>query len=171
MDARIRSKRRHRPLHAAAETWRRVGGRQKKFSRTKISEMMIFSGKNFHFHAQNIWWPFFSHRPGFSDFPLFTVIKCPIVYDPFYTGKITISEKNFSIRQFFTLFILSHTSDNTTSLNIGGTNAWAVPTSNLGGPSPRGPSPPQVSAPAYTKINLCTARPIIYNYFKWSTFS
>ena len=28
---------------------------------------------------------------------------------------------------FFTLFVLSHTSDNTTSQNIGGTDAWAVP--------------------------------------------
>jgi len=28
---------------------------------------------------------------------------------------------------FFTLLILSHAPDNTTSLNIGGTNAWAVP--------------------------------------------
>jgi len=28
---------------------------------------------------------------------------------------------------FFTLFILSRTSNNTTSQNIGGTNAWTVP--------------------------------------------
>jgi len=31
---------------AAAETWRRVWWDGKKFSRTKISEMTIFSGKN-----------------------------------------------------------------------------------------------------------------------------
>ena len=43
---------------------------------------------------------------------------------------------------FSTLFILSRTSDNTTSQNIGGTNAWAVsPTSNFGGDRP--PSPPR----------------------------
>jgi len=46
-----------------------------------------------------------------------------VVFDPFLTRKTP----------FFTLLILSHASDNTTSLNIGGTNAWAVPTSNLGG--------------------------------------
>src|SRR6218665_15219 len=40
----------------------------------------------------------------------------------------------------FALFILSRASDNTTSLNIGGTNAWAVlPPQILGEPSP---SPP-----------------------------
>src|SRR6218665_926775 len=33
---------------------------------------------------------------------------------------------------FLTLFILSGASDNTTSQNIGGTDAWACPTSNFG---------------------------------------
>jgi len=37
---------------------------------------------------------------------------------------------------YFTQFVLSHASDNTTSRNIGGTDARAVPlTSNFGGPS------------------------------------
>src|SRR6218665_3767860 len=50
---------------------------------------------------------------------------------------MTISSQE---KQFFTLFMLSRTSDNTTSQNIGGTNAWAVPPPQiLGGPSP--PSP------------------------------
>ena len=40
-------------IHTAAETLRRVRGGRKKISRTKISEMTIFSGKNVHFHAQN----------------------------------------------------------------------------------------------------------------------
>src|SRR6218665_1335220 len=50
---------------------------------------------------------------------------------------------------FFTLFILSRTSDNTTSLNIGGTNAWAVPPPQivLGGPPPSPPrSPPLIAS-------------------------
>src|SRR6218665_3100153 len=47
--------------------------------------------------------------------------------------------KEFLNKTIFTLFILSHTSDNTTSLNIGGTNAWAVPTSNFGGDRPPAP--------------------------------
>src|SRR6218665_2358829 len=50
------------------------------------------------------------------------------IYDPFFTRKTTISEKNSLIRPFFTLFVLSRrASDITTPLNIGGTNAWAVP--------------------------------------------
>src|SRR6218665_1570288 len=41
---------------------------------------------------------------------------------------------------FFTLFVLLRPSDNTTSQNIGGTNAWAVPPPQiLGGPSPQSP--------------------------------
>ena len=63
--------------------------------------------------------PFFSQI-----FPMFAMLN--VIFDPFLTGKTP----------FFTLFILSRTSDNSTSLNIGGTNAWAVPTSNFGGPSP-----------------------------------
>src|SRR6218665_1860648 len=63
--------------------------------------------------------PFFSHI-----FRMFTMLN--VVYDHFLTRK----------PPFFTLFILSRTSDNTTSQNIGGTNARAVPTSNFGGLSP-----------------------------------
>src|SRR6218665_1460551 len=55
---------------------------------------------------------FFSHRPGSSDFShifrMFTMLN--VVYDHFLTRKT----------QFFTLFMLSRTSDNTTSQNIGG---------------------------------------------------
>ena len=40
-----------------------------------------------------------------------------VVYDPFLTRKTP----------FFTLFILSRASDNTTSQNVGGTDAWPVP--------------------------------------------
>src|SRR6218665_1662283 len=66
--------------------------------------------------------PFFSHI-----FRMFTMLN--VVYDHFLTRKT----------QFFTLFMLSCTSDNTTSQNIGGTNAWAVPPPQiLGGQSPLG---------------------------------
>src|SRR6218665_3053244 len=66
---------------------------------------------------------FFSRRPVSSDFPfllphvfrMFTMLND--IYDHFLTRKAP----------FFTLFILSRTSDNTASQNIGGTNAWAVP--------------------------------------------
>src|SRR6218665_2285857 len=70
--------------------------------------------------------PFFSQI-----FPFFTMLN--VVYDPFITRKTP----------FFTLFILSHALDNTTSQNIGGrTNAWAVPPPQiffLGGLSPQSP--------------------------------
>src|SRR6218665_3025871 len=67
--------------------------------------------------------PFFSHI-----FRMFTVLN--VVYDHFLTRET----------QFFTLFMLSRTSDNTTPQNIGGTNAWAVPPPQiLGGPSPQSP--------------------------------
>src|SRR6218665_2284876 len=66
---------------------------------------------------------FFSHI-----FRMFTMLN--VVYDHFLTRKT----------QFFTLFMLSRTSDNTTSQNIGGPNAWAVPPPQiLGGPSPQSP--------------------------------
>src|SRR6218665_591444 len=64
--------------------------------------------------------PFFSHI-----FHMFTMLNA--VYDHFLTRK----------PPFFTLFILSRTSDNTASQHIGGTNAWAVPPPQIsGGPSP-----------------------------------
>src|SRR6218665_1854061 len=57
--------------------------------------------------------PFFSQI-----FRIFaTLYMLNVVYDPFLTRKT----------QFFTLFIRSRASDNTTSKNIGGTDAWAVP--------------------------------------------
>jgi len=127
--------------------WRRPGaefGGRSNFSRTKISEWRFFR-KNFHFHAQNFGWPFFSHRPGFSDFP-FLFPDCPylyyikwlnVVYDPFHTRKTTIFRKEFRYDTFFTLFVLSRASDKTTSQNIGGTDSWAVPHLKFwGGPSP-----------------------------------
>src|SRR6218665_2070932 len=76
---------------------------------------------------------------------MFTMLN--VVYDHFLTRK----------PQFFTLFILSRTSDNTTSQNIGGTNAWAVPPSQiLGGPSPPVPprSPPLAGPPPSTCVHL-----------------
>src|SRR6218665_3233476 len=70
--------------------------------------------------------PFFSHI-----FRMFTMIN--VVYDHFLTRK----------PPFFTLFILSRTSDNTASQNFGGDQCMGrPPTSNFGGDRP-----PSVSAP------------------------
>ena len=68
----------------------------------------------------------------FRIFPFFSQISVPltrfnVVYDPFLTRTTTISEKNSFMTPFFTLFVLSRASDYTTSQNIGGTDAWAVP--------------------------------------------
>src|SRR6218665_4183737 len=79
---------------------------------------------------------FFSHLPGSSDFSflshifrMFTMLN--VVYDHFLTRET----------QFFTLFMLSRTSDNTTSQNIGWDQCMGgPPTSNFWGARP--PSPP-----------------------------
>src|SRR6218665_875293 len=99
--------------------------------------MTFFSEQNFHFHAHpKILMAFFSHRPGFSDFySLFSdspYLCCKMSYIHVYMTlssqeKSTISEMNSLRTPFFTLFELSRPSHNTSSLNIGGTNAWAVP--------------------------------------------
>src|SRR6218665_1685466 len=108
-------------LEGMGGPWRRIWGDQKIFSRPNFR-------KNFHFHGKNFdlvlrIFPFFSHI-----FHMFTMLN--VVYDHFLTRKT----------QFFTLFMLSRTSDNTTSQNIGGTNAWAVPPPQILGDHP--PSPP-----------------------------
>ena len=64
-----------------------------------------------------------------------------VVYDPFLTRKTTISEKISFMTPFFTLFVLSHASDNAASQNIGETDAWAVSHLKFWGDSPpRSPS-------------------------------
>ena len=48
-------------------------------------------------------------------------------FSPVYYVKCRIWPFPHKKNTIFTLFILSRTSDNTASQNIGGTNAWAVP--------------------------------------------
>src|SRR6218665_109437 len=105
-----------------------LGGTKKIFLRPNLKKISIFRVKI----SDDLFlvidlvlriFPFFSHI-----FRLFTMLN--VVYEHFLTRKT----------QFFTLFMLSRTSDNTTSQNIGGTNAWAVPPPQiLGGPSPQSP--------------------------------
>src|SRR6218665_798394 len=120
-------------LNSWAETWRRIWG-TKKFFRGPISgKISIFRVKI----SDDLFlvidlvlriFSFFSYI-----FRMFTMLN--VVYDHFLTRKT----------QFFTLFMLSRPSDNTTYQNIGGTNAWAVPRLNFFGV--RLPHPPQASAP------------------------
>src|SRR6218665_94370 len=107
-----------------AETWRRIWGTQKNFRGPISGKISIFRVKI----SDDLFlvidlvlriYPFFSHI-----FRMFTMLN--VVYDHFLTRK----------PQFFTLFILSRTSDNTTSQNIGGTNAWAVPPPQIWGDRP-----------------------------------
>src|SRR6218665_3327532 len=87
----------------------------------------------------------------FPIFPFFSQIfrMFNVVYDPFLTRKTP----------FFTLFILSRASDNTTSQNIGGTDAWAVPPPQIWGPSPS----PSSSPPLYTSTTINNS--IVIKYF------
>ena len=117
-------------LGTAAETWRRVWGDG------KISEWR-FWGKKFQYSRPKILMTFFSHRPGFSDFdslssdsPYLYCVKCrrPIIIWPFLHKEKHYLRKEFlDWHLFSTLFDLSRPFHNTTSKNIGGTNAWAVP--------------------------------------------
>src|SRR6218665_156274 len=74
-------------------------------------------------------------------FSIFYYVQCRI--GPFPHKNNHYFRKEFPYDTFFTLFVLSRTSDNTTSLNIGETDAWVVPhLKYLGGPSPSPPRPP-----------------------------
>src|SRR6218665_3093528 len=55
--------------------------------------------KKFPFSRPKFLMTFFSHRPGFSDFPLFTVIKCPI--RPFLRKKNHYFKKEFLNKTIF----------------------------------------------------------------------
>ena len=75
-----------------ADTWRRVWGDGKNFRQPRrlFLKKLPFSGKNF-------WLPFFSHRPGFSNFPsllhdfpdLYFVryVRYHTLHNPFLTRK------------------------------------------------------------------------------------
>src|SRR6218665_2367413 len=79
-----------------------------------------------------------------QDFLIFTLSLCPI--SPFLHRKKHYFRKEFlDDTYFFTLFELSRPSHNTTSQNIGGTNAWAIPHLKVWGDLP--PSPPPRSPP------------------------
>src|SRR6218665_1276224 len=100
---------------SVAETWRRVWGGRKIFSANPRFLNDVF-GEKFPFSRQNFLMTFFliidqisQIFPFFSQiFPIFAMLD--VIFDPFLTRKTP----------FFTLFVLSRASYNTTSLNIGG---------------------------------------------------
>src|SRR6218665_2552181 len=85
--------------------------------------------------------PFFSHI-----FRMFTMLN--VVYDHFLTRK----------PPFFTLFIPSRTSDNTTSQNIGGDQCMGRPPPQIFGCTVP-PSPPRSPPLTSTKIGFLTPSP------------
>ena len=127
------------PLSQWAETWRRVLGDGNKILRTKFSND-FFRKQKFHFIAQNFWWRFLVVN---SILSVSTVWNLTI----FLTKNLYFRTKNSSLRLFFSQFVLCLISNNSTSRNIGGTDALAVPISNFGGTVP--PVPPK--SPPMTK--------------------
>ena|SRR6218665_1844020 len=90
---------------------------------------------------------FFSHQPFFLTSSHILIYN---VYDSFLNEKRLLNQNNSSFTPLFSLLQLLQTSNNTTSQNIGGTDAFW-------GPSPQPPrSPPMVL------INLVS---LIVNYF------
>src|SRR6218665_1091561 len=68
-----------------------------------------------------------------QDFP-YLCAASNVVSDPFFTRKTPISENNSLMTPFLLCSCFRTHPTNTTSQNIGGTDAWAVlPTSNFGG--------------------------------------
>ena len=133
-------------LHTVAHRRRpgaEFGEDTEKNSLSEISEWR-FLGKNFHFHVQNFWWPVLVIHHVFRIFPVFFLIfhiftACNVVCDPSSREKPLFQK----IIPWWHLFLLcscfcAHPA-NTTSQNIRGTDAWAVPHLKFGGPSP---SPP-----------------------------
>src|SRR6218665_1066157 len=130
---------------AGAETWRRVWGGAKMFGRHKkfLDELFpekisILTPK----HSDDLFLVidqvFLILTLSFQILCIFIVSN--FVCDPFFTTKSPLSTKNFlTTHIFFTLFKLSHPSHNTISQNIGGTNAWAVPPSQIWGAAPAVP--------------------------------
>ena len=154
-----------------AETWRRVWGDGKFFSRTKISEWRFYR-KNVHFHCQNFWWLFLVIDQVFRIFPfvsqifrIFYYVKCPIW--PFPHKNNHLFQKRIPLwHLFFTLFILSRASDNTTSQNIGGRDAWAVPHLKFWGTV--APSPPRSPPLVYAVYKIINPYSLIASF--WSQF-
>src|SRR6218665_1003142 len=140
--------------------WRRPGAKfggvfGHFFRRTRFLKFLndVFGGEKFPFSRQKFLMTFFIDQifqifPFFFQmFPMFAMLD--VIFDPFLTRKTPL----------FTLFILSRASDNTTSLNIGGTNAWAVPHLKLWGAVPPR-SPPLQSVPYCNMQGGCLVRAV-----------
>src|SRR6218665_3316475 len=109
-----------------------------------------------------------------QDFP-YLCAASNVFSDPFFTRKTPISENNSLMTPFLLCSHFRTHPTNSTSQNIGGTDAWAVPTSNFWGPSPQAPPtsppmppfiylPPFLSPPTFRSVppsrNLSSSFPL-----------
>src|SRR6218665_2453791 len=102
---------------------------------------MSFFRKQCSFQRRKFLMTFLSHF--LMCLPLFTV--CHLIYNiygPFLYEKVLFQNKKFLHNTFFKSVrtFTVHASDNTTSRNMGGTDAWAVPPPQIFG-GDRPPSP------------------------------
>jgi len=119
---------------------RRLGvefeGTEKISRRTKFSNDLFV--EKIPFYRPKFLTTFFSHR---SILSVSTVLNRKYnIYDPFSLQKTSISQKMFSsFTPCFSQLVLCLTSNNSTSQNIGGTDAWAVPHLKFEGTFPQSP--------------------------------
>ena len=138
----------YRPIYQ----WRRpgveFGGDGKNFHNPRFLNDAFF-GKNFHLQGKHFWWLFLVIDQVFRIFPLFSQIFCNLYYIKMSYMTLSSQQKTPFFRP--SLFILSRASDNTTSQNILGTDAWAVPPLQILGDAPRSPPLMFMKANRWTK--------------------
>ena len=113
------------PIWAVAETWRRVWGGRKKISWTKISVFTLKISDDLFCFIDQV----------FQILRFFTLLN--VVYNPFFTRKTTISEKNSLIRPFFySVRTFACIRQHYFSKYLGGPMHGPSPTSNFWGDRP-----------------------------------
>src|SRR6218665_3642792 len=112
-----------------------LGGR-KKFRRPRT-----ILGKQFPFSRPKFLMTLFKVIDhDFRIFPISHIFAaCNVVFDPFFTRKTPISENNSFKTPFLLCSCFRTHPTNTTSQNIGGTDAWAVTPSQIWGDRPQYP--------------------------------
>ena len=114
--------------------WRKPGAEFGGTEKIFADRDEFFFWKHFQFCGKNFWWPFFSHRPGFSNFP-FLFLYFPDLYFVRHRTQPFPHKKNT-----FLLFSYFPAHPTTLLLKIlGGTNAWAVPPPQTWGDRPSSP--------------------------------
>src|SRR6218665_59582 len=109
-----------------------------------FADQELFLGKQIPFSRPKFLMTFFlliDHD--FRIFPIFHIFAaCNVVLDPFFTRKTPTSENNSFTTPFSLCSCFRTHPTNTTSQNIGGTDAWAVtPFQIWGGTVPQGLRP------------------------------